>query len=129
MIPIPSSKPITSETFYPGTAALASLVSLSLSLYVVVLNAGLSVIDLAKSALTKEVQHGNPQSAFKIIIVNLVVSCVPILVSYGVSGKELIFWAVPFLVLLMDLFALQMMENVNREFVGLEEAKYKYKGA
>jgi hypothetical protein len=129
MIPIPSSEPITSETYYPGTAAIASLVSLYLSLYVVLLNAGLSVIDLAKSALSKDIPQGNPQSAFKVIIVNLVVSWIPMLVSYSVSGKELVFWAIPFLVVLMDLFALQMMENVNLEFVGLEQSKYKYKGA
>jgi hypothetical protein len=29
----------------------------------------------------------------------------------------------------MDLLALQMMENGNQEFVGLEQSKYKYKGA
>lgn len=129
MIPIPSSEPITSETYYPSTAAMASLVSLYLSLYVVLLNAGLSVIDLAKSALSKDIPQGNPQSAFKVIIVNLVVSWIPMLVSYSVSGKELVFWAIPFFVLLMDLFALQMMENVNLEFVGLEQSRYKYKGA
>ena len=129
MIPIPSSEPITSETYYPGTATIASLVSLYLSLYVVLLNAGLSVIDLAKSALSKDIPQGNPQSAFKVIIVNLIVSWIPMLVSYSVSGKELVFWAIPFLVVLMDLFALQMMENVNLEFVGLEQSRYKYKGA
>ncbi|KAG2188123.1 hypothetical protein INT44_000874 [Umbelopsis vinacea] len=107
MIPIPSSEPITSETYYPG----------------------LSVIDLAKSALSKDVPQGSPQSAFRVIIVNLVVSWIPMLVSHSVSGKELIFWAIPFFVVLMDLFALQMMENVNLEFAGLDNARYKYKGA
>ncbi|KAI9289556.1 hypothetical protein BC943DRAFT_314626 [Umbelopsis sp. AD052] len=129
MIPIPSSEPITSETYYPGTAAIVSLISLYLSLYVVLLNAGLSVIDLAKSALSKDVPQGSPQSAFRVIIVNLVVSWIPMLVSHSVSGKELIFWAIPFFVVLMDLFALQMMENVNLEFAGLDNARYKYKGA
>jgi hypothetical protein len=129
MIPIPSSEPITSETNYPATAAITSLVSLALSLYVIILTSGLSVVSLAKSLISKEVEQGTPQSSFKVILVNLVVSWVPMIVSYGVSRKELIFWAIPFLVLLMDLLALQMMENVNQEFVGLEQSKYKYKGA
>jgi hypothetical protein len=86
-------------------------------------------VSLAKSLISKEVEQGTPQSSFKVILVNLVVSWVPMIVSYGVSRKELIFWAIPFLVLLMDLLALQMMENVNQEFVGLEQSKYKYKGA
>lgn len=129
MIPIPSSDPVTSETNYPAMAALTSLVSLAISFYVIILNSGLSVISLAKSLVSKEIEQGNPQSAFRVILVNLVVSWIPISVSYGVSGKELIFWAIPFFVLLMDLIALQMMDSVNQEFVGLEQAKYKYKGA
>jgi uncharacterized membrane protein YGL010W len=129
MIPIPSSEPITSETNYPATAAITSLVSLALSLYVIILTSGLSVVSLAKSWISKQVEQGTPQSSFKVILVNLVVSWIPMIVSYGVSRKELIFWAIPFLVLLMDLLALQMMENVNQEFVGLEQSKYKYKGA
>ncbi|CAO3675599.1 unnamed protein product [Umbelopsis vinacea] len=129
MIPIPSSEPITSETNYPATAAITSLVSLALSLYVIILTSGLSVVSLAKSLISKQVEQGTPQSSFKVILVNLVVSWIPMIVSYGVSRKELIFWAIPFLVLLMDLLALQMMENVNQEFVGLEQSKYKYKGA
>ncbi|GAB5585403.1 hypothetical protein Unana1_00303 [Umbelopsis nana] len=129
MIPIPSSDPVTSETNYPAMAALTSLVSLAFSFYVIILNSGLSVISLAKSLVSKEIEQGNPQSAFRVILVNLVVSWIPIIVSYGVSGKELIFWAIPFFVLLMDLIALQMMDSVNQEFVGLEQAKYKYKGA
>lgn len=129
MIPIPSSEPVTSETNYPATAAITSLVSLALSLYVIILTSGLSVVSLAKSLISKEVEQGTPQSSFRVILVNLVVSWVPMIVSYGVSLKELVFWAIPFLVLLMDLLALQMMENVNQEFVGLEQSKYKYKGA
>jgi len=129
MIPIPSSEPITSETNYPGLSATISLVSLALSFYVIILNSGLSVFSMAKSLVSKDIEAGSPQSAFVIILVNLVVSLIPIILSLGASSKELVFWAIPLFVLLMDLLALQMMDNVNHEFVGLEKSKYKYKGA
>jgi hypothetical protein len=129
LIPMPSSEPITSETNYPGIAATISLISLALSFYMILLNSGLSVLSLAKSVVSKEIEHGTPESSSLVVLGNLIVSLIPPLLSYGVSLKELIFWAIPLLVLLLDLLALQMMDNVNQEFVGLESSKYKYKGA
>jgi hypothetical protein len=95
----------------------------------ILLNSGLSVLSLAKSVVSKEIEHGTPESSSLVVLGNLIVSLIPPLLSYGVSLKELIFWAIPLLVLLLDLLALQMMDNVNQEFVGLESSKYKYKGA
>ncbi|KAG2177816.1 hypothetical protein INT43_003063 [Umbelopsis isabellina] len=129
MIPIPSREPITSETNYPGFAATISLVSLALSFYIILLNSGLSVLSLAKSVVSKDVEQGTPQSASLVVMGNIIVSLIPPLLSYSVSLKELIFWTLPLLVLLMDLLALQMMDNVNQELGGLESSKYKYKGA
>jgi hypothetical protein len=120
-----SAYPIETVLSMPTLAALTSILSITVSLYALIIKCKMNIFGLL-SNLSSNDQYTSG-AAYLSIITGLIA---PLMSLYhGSFLIELLYWSIPLFVSIMYYTALTMMNQVQSSLEELEKSKYKYKGA
>lgn len=118
VVPIPTDPPIHSVASFPLISVAFSIITLGLSIYYILTYKDLSETTPAAEAVS-----------FKVLQISSGTGLVGVALALGTSWVELLFWALPLLVVLLDFTALRMMRDIENGVKELEKVKYNFKGA
>jgi len=118
VVPIPTDPPTHSVASFPLISVASSIITLGVLVYYI-----LTYKDLSETTPAAEA------ASFRILQTAAGTGLVGVLLALGTSWVELLFWALPLLVVLLDFTALRMMREVENGVRELENAKYNFKGA
>ncbi|RUS31571.1 hypothetical protein BC938DRAFT_477545 [Jimgerdemannia flammicorona] len=118
VVPIPTNPPTESTTSFPLISGFSSITTLGLSFYYI-----LTFKDLSAMTPSTETASSN------ILRASLGTGLVTVLLALRTSWVELLFWAMPLMVVMLYAGALKMMREVDNSVRELEKSKYNFKGA
>ncbi|ORX58773.1 hypothetical protein DM01DRAFT_1381439 [Hesseltinella vesiculosa] len=122
------STPVFSRFSYPGLGVLLSLAAIVCSMVTMVLTCRLTLKEMLQ--LTSSHKGVGPFHRQAAVAAASVSSVIPLAAMFiRLEWIELVFWCLPWLVLMMNALAIRMMRQVQDSFTALEKSRYKFKGA